>query len=267
MAIKTQYDKIEDVPDGLKEHAVEVDGKQVIEITDIETHYKVNALRKAYKGEQEKRKEQGQSIADYRAKIDAIPEDFNGDRWTQLKLMENNAVNPEEQKAKIIKELENNRVSVKADIEKKHEIEINTHIEKYEKMKKSLEKTYGEDRLRKGLINAGVAPELLDGAMAINIGCISVEKEGDSYIDIVKTDMGNLTAEEYALQWVQKDEGKHYVKSASGPDLKPKAGVFGVGGDNPWTPGSENLTQQTILMGTEEGRKKAARLKAAAGIK
>jgi len=55
MAIKTQYEKQEEIPDALKEHAVEVDGRFIVEVVDIETHPKVNKLRNAYQKEKEKR--------------------------------------------------------------------------------------------------------------------------------------------------------------------------------------------------------------------
>ena len=264
MAIKTQYATSEEVPEALKEHAVEVDGKWVVDVVDIETHPKVNKLRNAYTKEKEKRDAQAAAIADLQVKLDSIPEDFDADRWTQLKLIESKAIDPEKQKEAIKKELDAQRVAIKADLEKKHELEKKALEDEKLKLKNFLEKTVKQDRLREGLIAAGVAKELLAGAMALLQSRITIVADGEDFRDVVETDMGDLSAKDYALQWVQKDEGKPYVKPASGPVLDPKKPGY-TGTDNPWAQGSINLTQQSILLKTDP--QKAARLKLAAGIK
>ena len=263
MAIKTQFLTQEEIPEALKEHAVEVDGKWVIEVIDIETHPKVNKLRNAYTKEKEKRDAQAAAIADLQVKLDSIPEDFDADRWTQLKLIESKAIDPEKQKEAIKKELDAQRVAIKADLEKKHELEKKALEDEKLKLKNFLEKTVKQDRLREGLIAAGVAKELLAGAMALLQSRITIVADGEDFRDVVETDMGDLSAKDYALQWVQKDEGKPYVKPASGPVLDPKKPGY-VGTDNPWAQGSINLTQQSILLKTDP--QKAARLKLAAGV-
>ena len=264
MAIRTQYDKQEDIQESLKEHSVEVDGKWVIEVTDIETHPKVNKLRNAYTKEKEKRDAQAAAIAELQIKVDSLPDDFDPERWAQLKLMESKAIDPEKQKEAIKKELEAQRVAVKADLEKAHAAEKKALEEKEAKLRTFLEKTIKQDRLREGLITAGVAKELLAGAMALLQSRITIIEDGDEFKDVVETDMGEISAKDYAAQWVQKDEGKPYVKPAQGPALDPKKPGY-VGTDNPWAQGSINLTQQSIIQKTDP--QKAARLKAAAGIK
>ena len=264
MAIKTQFVTQEEIPEALKEHAVEVDGKWVVEVTDIETHPKVNKLRNAYTKEKEKRDAQAAQIADLQVKLDLMPEDFDADRWTQLKLMESKAIDPEKQKEAIKKELDAQRIAVKADLEKAHAAEKKALEDAQQKLKNFLEKTIKQDRLREGLVAAGVSKELLAGAMALLQSRITIVEDGEDFKDVVETDMGEISAKEYAIQWVQKDEGKPYVKPASGPILDPKKPGY-IGPDNPWAPGSLNLTQQSILLKADP--QKAARLKAAAGIK
>lgn len=265
MAIKTQYENAEEIPDALKEHAVEVDGKFIVEVVDIETHPKVNKLRNAYTKEKEKRDAQAQAIADLQVKLDTMPEDFDPERWTQLKLMESKAVDPEKQKEAIKKELDAQRIAIKADLEKKHEAEKKALEDEKLKLKNFLEKTVKQDRLREGLVAAGVAKEFLAGAMALLQTRIKIVEDGEDFKDVVETDMGDISAKEYAMQWVQKDEGKPYVKPASGPDLNPKKPGHVINGDNPWMPGYINLTQQTLIFKADP--QKAARLKAAAGVK
>jgi len=266
MAIKTQFLTQEEIPEALREHAVEVDGKWVVEVTDIESHPKVNKLRNAYTKEKEKRDAQAAQIADLQVKIDLLPEDFDAERWVQLKLMESKAVDPEKQKEAIKKELEQQRIAVKADLEKAHAAEKATLEANAQKLKNFLEKTIKQDRLREGLVAAGVAKEFLAGAMALLQTRITIVEDGDDFKDVVETDMGEISAKEYALQWVQKDEGKPYVKPASGPVLKPGDPKYTVNnGDNPWAVGSINLTQQGIILKGDP--QKAARLKLAAGIK
>jgi len=271
MAIKTQYETMDEVPEELKEHSVEVDGKFVIEVEDIETHPKVIKLKNAYTREKEKRDGQAQAIADLQIKIDATPEDFDPERWTQLKLMESKAVDPEKQKEAIKKELETQRQNVKADLEKQWEVDKKKLNDDNKVLSDFLEKTIKQDRLRAGLIDAGVAKEYLAGAMALLHPRVKIVQEEGDFKDVVETDMGDINAKDYAAKWVTQDEGKPYVKPAVGPDLKPSGNNKGVPfTNNPWDPANPNLTEQTKLLSKSSPTydpQKAARLKAAAGVK
>jgi len=182
-----------------------------------------------------------------------------------LKILESKAIDPEKQKEAWKKELDAQRVAIKADLEKKHEAEKKALEDDKLKLKNFLEKTVKQDRLREGLVTAGVAKEFLAGAMALLQTRIKIVEDGEDFKDVVETDMGDISAKEYAMQWVQKDEGKPYVKQASGPELNPKKLGHVITGDNPWMPGNVNLTQQSLILKADP--QKAAKLKAAAGIK
>lgn len=268
MAIKTQYKVLDEIPQTLREHAVQVDGSYIVEVDDIETHPAVNKLRNAYAKEKERRDAQAQAIADLKVKLENIPEDFDPDKWSQLKVLENTSVDPEKQREAIKKELDAQRLSIKENLERKHDTEKRALLEETAKLKGFLEKTVKQDRLREGLVTAGVAKEFLAGAMALLQDRIKVvyDESKDAFIDVVETDMGDINAKEYAVQWVQKDEGKPYVKPASGPELNPK-NRHHIAGDNPWAAGQINLTKQTQILMSDGGKEKAARLMAAAGVK
>jgi len=278
MAIKTQYESAEEIPEYLRDHSVEVDGKFIIEVDDVETHPKVVKLKNAYTREKEKRDGQKQTIADLQVKLDAIqvkldaiPEDYDPERWTELKLMETKAIDPEKQKEAIKKELETQRQNVKADLERAWEVEKQQYEKENTVLKDFLEKTIKQDRLREGLVAAGVAKEFLAGAMALLHPRVKIVQDEGNFKDVVETDMGDINAKDYAAKWVTQDEGKPYVKAATGPDLKPgpnNKGVPTVG--NPWEQAKPNLTEQTKLLSKLSPTydpQKAERLKRAAGIK
>ena len=271
MAIKTQYEVADEIPEDLRDHSVEVDGKFIIEVEDIETHPKVVKLKNAYTREKEKRDSQAQAIADLQIKLDTLPEDFDPERWVELKLMESKQVDPEKQKEAIKKELETQRQTVKADLEKAWEAEKKKFSEENKVLSDFLEKTIKQDRLRAGLIDAGVAKEYLAGAIALLHPRVKIVQEEGDFKDVVETDMGDINAKDYAAKWVTQDEGKPYVKAASGPDLKPnqKNPSLQING-NPWDPANPNLTEQTKLLtkgGPFYDPQKAERLKRAAGVK
>jgi hypothetical protein len=261
MAILTQYKTEEEIPDALKEHCTEVGGIWVTDVTDIETHPKVVKLKNAYTREKEKRDAQATAIADAQLRIDAMPEDYTPERWEELKLAESKMVDPDKQKEAIKKQLDENRLAVKKDLEEKHRIEKEAQESKISTLSKFLEKTIKEDRLRSGLVSAGIDKAFLAGAMALLAPRVKIEQDGDEFKDIVDTDLGDVSAKDYATQWVTTDEGKPYVSKASGPELDPKR-KFNLANDNnnPWITG--NLTQQSIILTTEPA--KAEKLKAAA---
>ena len=261
MAILTQYKTEEEIPDALKEHCTEVGGIWVTDVTDIETHPKVVKLKNAYTREKEKRDAQATAIADAQLRLDAMPEDYTPERWEELKLAESKMVDPDKQKEAIKKQLDENRLAVKRDLEEKHRLETETLTKKNEKLESFLERTIKQDRLREGLVVAGIDKAFLAGAMALLAPRVKIEQEGDEFRDIVDTDLGDVSAKDYALNWVTTDEGKPYVSKASGPELGPKR-KFNLANDNnnPWITG--NLTQQSIITATEPA--KAEKFKVAA---
>ena len=264
MALLTQFKTEEEIPEALKEHCTEVAGVWVVDVTDIETHPKTVKLKNAYDREKAKRDGQATAIAEAQSKIDAMPEDFTSERWEELKLAESKMVDPDKQKEAVKKQLEENRLAVKKDLEEKHRVENEAKEAKIVILNNFLEKTIKNDRLRDGLVTAGVDKLLLPGAMALLASRVKIEQEGDEFKDMVETPLGDVSAKEYAINWVTSDEGKPYVAKADGLDLKGKVKTHGTvnDGDNPWI--TKHLTQQSIIVATDPA--KAEKLKEAAKV-
>ena len=262
MAIKSIYNSEEDIPELLKEHATKMDDKFVVDVEDIEDHPKVINLRNAYTQEKEKRKADRKILNVQKTKIELLPDDFTAEKWEELKKMELEAVDPEEQKQKIRDELEAQRQKVRSTLEQEHKAEKEKMQEKIDSQTAFIEKIVRQDRLREGLVEAGVDKALLPGAMALLHSRVVIEEKDGDFVDVVETDMGPMSAKDYALKWVDQDEGKPYVKAASGPDLSPGKKYITVEG-NPWMPGPDhNLTKQQEIFKTDKD--KARRLMAEA---
>ena len=248
MAIKTVFETAEEVPEALKEHSREVDGKFFIDVEDIEEHPKVINLRNAYRKEQEKRKLQGQELADAKSKIETIPEDFDPEKWEAAKKHK-----PGDDDAK--------RQELRASLEKQWAAEKKQLQDQLATKDQFLERIIKQDRLREGLVAAGIAKEFLPGAMALLLPRVNIKQENDNFLDNVDTDMGPVSAADYARQWAGTDEGRPYVAKAQGPDLKGSRGSDS-GEKNPFSKEHFNMTEQTILIAKDPA--KAERLRAAA---
>ena len=177
MAIKTVYEAQDEIPEPLKEHSKQDGDKWVIDVEDIEAHPQIVKLRNAYKAEQDKRKAQGQKLAEAEARAAAIPEDVDLEKWDALK-------------DKKPGDADKQRQELKATLEKQWQAKVDT-LEAQIKIKDQwLERTIRQDRLREGLVAAGVDPKLLPGAMALLAARVEIRQDGDNFRDIVDTDMG-----------------------------------------------------------------------------
>lgn len=249
MAIKTSYENQDDIPEFLKEHSRQDGEKWVIDVEDIEAHPKVVNLRNAYQREKEKRNPDKAKITELENKLSMFPEDFDPEQWEAAKNIKPGDADKQRQEL---------RAAMEAKWAKERDL-LNAQIKTKDQF---LEKIIKQDRLRAGLIAAGIDPKLLAGAMALLQPRITIKQDGESFIDVVDTDMGPVTAKDYAQQWVQSDEGKPYVLPASGPNLKGNQGNNAGNDNNPWSKEHFNLTEQARILRAEP--QKAARLMASA---
>jgi hypothetical protein len=93
-----------------------------------------------------------------------------------------------------------------------------------------IDRTTVEGRLKDSLLEVGVQPELLDGAVASLKPSIKVNKtEKGDRIPVFATDMGEVEVPTYIADWAGT-KGKAYLGKASGPGGRGNNGGGGAGG-------------------------------------
>jgi hypothetical protein len=248
MALKMVAAVLDEVPEALREYYTQDGDKFVLQAVGIDDHPSVSNLRNAYREEQEKRKRQGEKLAEAEGRLKEVPEDFDAERWAILKDHDPDKIDPDKM-----------RQEIRLQMERKHKAEIEKLKEQMGQKDVFLERIVKQDRLREALINGGANKDLIEGAMALLLPKVQVKQDGEDFVDVVDTDMGPMGIKDYTAQWLQ-GPGAGYVAPAGGPDLKGSRGNNAV--RNPWSKEHFNLTEQARLMQTD--RAKAERLAAAA---
>lgn len=137
-----------------------------------------------------------------------------------------------------------------------------------EKLKSStsfIERLLIDQGLRTQLVELGVRPELMDGAVALLRPLMAVSGDGPNSKAVAKTDAGEIPMEDHLKEWIDTEIGLAYkaaTESGGGHDggrapAKPKEDAV-----NPWMRSSLNLTKQAEILRSDP--QKAERMKAEA---
>lgn len=277
MKLKSVLDEagFEALDAALQAHYVEKDGSYILDIDGLNDHPDVKALKTAHdksKGRAAAIKALNDEITALKNKLEAVPEDFDAEKWASLKAMEEeleaelNDPNRDKNKDKNDREavaarklLEQKLVS----LEKKKNDEITKLQQKIEKHTAYITKLLVDDGLTKALVEGGVNPTLMRAAKALLRENVSVEENDGEFTAIVKTsDSGELEVGKFVSDWLASDEGKPFITPAKGGDAGGgNGGRNGGGGSkepNPWAKETWNLTEQGAIMRAD--RAKAIRL-------
>ena len=263
MALKSVIEKASDILDALKEHYKEttIAGKQMfaLVVDGITEHPDVLNLKTAHEKQKATNRSLVAEMATLRERLDGLPDDFNAEAYEALKTAADGKTPPktEEQVAQL-----------RAQLEKKHSTEIGKKDERINVLQMQINKLTVEDGLSKALDEAGVDPAFKPGAMALlkSKGAVKLVEEDGEFKALVETDMGPMPVGKYVTDWSGSDEGKIYIKKATGADAPGSNGR--QTGENPWdTQGGKvkpNLTKQQEFIRLHPERSR--QLATAAGV-
>jgi hypothetical protein len=245
MALKAYIDTIDAIPEPLREHYTEQDGKFVLALDeDVKAHPLVKNLQSAF----ERVKADKQKLAtDFAALRERVPEDFDPDEYARLK---------DAGPGKIDEKLAAQREA----LTKKFTADIQAKEAKIADLTGLIHREKVDGGLTAALVEAGVAKEYMPAVKALLKDRVKLD---DQFNAIAETDMGATPLPDFAKSWVATDEGKAFVAKPSGAGAKGGEGQPAANA-NPWAKESYNLTQQGKIINSD--RAKAERLMKAAGL-
>lgn len=242
MGLKSLYTSQDDIPEEHKSFYKEDGDKFVLDIEGIDDHPKVRGVITANRENVKKRDEYKRQVDELKVKVDGLPEDFDADEWAQLKAGQTGK--PDE----AIQALKDQQAKAVQTLKDKHAQELAERDQQIGERDGYIDRTLVDGGLKDALLDVGVAPELLDGALAVLRGNVKVQRadSGDRKA-IVETDLGEVAVTDFVKEWAGT-KGKAYLGKPTG-----------VGGD-----GNNGDRRGTRLPAGDFGGDKGDRTKAIA---
>lgn len=239
MALKAYVDTLDGIDESLHEHYTEKDGGFYLSLDDFGKHPGAVTLKTTLNRVSKERDTLSGEVSELKSRVESLPEDFDPDEWTRLKA-KNDGKDDEaiqalnEKHSKAIEALRN-----------KHSAELEEVSAQIAERDSYIDRTLVDGGLKDSLIEVGVMPELMDGALASLRGSVKVQRSEDgSRTAIVETELGDVPVADYVKDW-STTKGKAYLGKPSGP---------GGEGNN----GGTRSTKSTgDLGGNKDSRKKA----------
>ncbi|WP_336802465.1 hypothetical protein [Kaistia sp. MMO-174] len=214
MGLKSIYASADDIPDGQKDFYKEEGDKFVLDVEGIDDHPKVRGVITANRENVRKRDEYKRQAEELKARVDGLPEDFDPDEWAQLKA--GNGGKPDE----ALQALKDQHARALDALKAKHAGELGERDKQIGERDGYIDRTLIDGGLKDALLDIGVNPDLLDGALASLRGSVKVQRTdtGDRKA-IVETDLGEVAIGDFVRDW-SGGKGKAYLGKPSGPEAK-----------------------------------------------
>lgn len=271
MPLKTVLESLDGVEESFKPLYVEKDGKFILQIEGVDDHPAVVALKNGHGNSKRERDAAREEVRQLKAKLEAVPADFDPERYAQLvadaEARENDPTGKD-----VRAQIEAATKAVKDQMQAKIDRQQKDFDAKLAEKDTELAKRDGEirrrvatDGLKAALAAAGVKKGLIDGAVAMFDRDVEVVLEDDRYVARMKSDLGGDEVERFVSNWSQSDAAKEWIAPPTGDDERGSRAGSGNASDNPFGKNSWNKTAQATLIRTN--RAKAEQLAKAAGFK
>jgi hypothetical protein len=214
MGLKSIYSAADDIPAEHKAFYKEDGDKFVLDVEGIDDHPKVRGVITANRENVKKRDEYKAKVTELEGKVAGLPEDFDADEWTRLKA--GDGKKPDE----ALQALKDQHTRAIEALKTKHAGELGERDKQLGERDGYIDRTLVDGGLKDALLDVGVAPELLDGALAVLRGNVKVQRSdtGDRKA-IVQTDLGEVGVSDFVKEWAG-GKGKPYLGKPSGPEAQ-----------------------------------------------
>lgn len=215
MALKSIYESQDDVPEALREFYVDDKGKFVLAVEDIDNHPKVRGVITANAENKRKRDEYKARVGELEGKLAEIPEDFDSEQWATLKAGADPAKKDEQIQS--MKQIYEGKI---ANLQKKFETDIAAKEAELQERDGYIDSTVRDGGLKDHLLEVGVNPDLLDGALSSLRPSVKVQRDDSGKRKaVVETDLGEIDLGTFVKDWAGS-KGKAYLRAPTGPDPK-----------------------------------------------
>lgn len=211
--LQAVLDKLDDVPEPLRELYVESDGKYRLDADGVDALVDTSGLKNALEAERKAAKEAKAALKKY--------DGLDPDEYLRLKEAADTA-----EQTKL--QTEGKWEEMKDRLTKSHQKELEKFTGEVSKRDRVIEQLTVENELNAAIEKAGVLPEHRKAVRAL----LRVEAkptvtwEGDS----PKGQMGDVAIAEYVESWAKTDEASHYIAADNASGSGAKGGGGGGGG-------------------------------------
>jgi hypothetical protein len=221
MGLRAFYEAAEEVPDAVKDYYAEDGEKWVLDIEGIDSHPKVRGVVTANRENVKKRDAYKAQVDLLEAKVAGLPEDFDPDQWAQFK---NSDPAKPDAAVEAIKAQHQKQVEALA---KKHQADLDRLSGDLSERDSYIDRTVRDGGLKDALIDIGVEPALMDGALASLRDRVKVQRAEDgNRRALVETDLGEVGVTDFVKEWAAS-KGKAYLGKPTGPDAPGSRNIRG----------------------------------------
>jgi hypothetical protein len=210
VALKSVLESIDDLPDEIKKEYVARGDVFVLDIEDFGKHPGAVKLKTTLDSLDTKKKAAETDLASLKASISFLPEGFDEDQFKALSTGKTPNADIEAEKAR-------HTAAVQA-LKDQHKTELAQRDGTIVKLSSSIENGAIDTALRNHLLEVGVEPDLLDGALAVVKPLAKAQKAEDGNVTgvVIDTDLGEVEVADFAKEWAA-GKGKPYIGKAQGP--------------------------------------------------
>lgn len=222
MALKSVLESVDDLPDDIKKEYVQRGDVFVLDIEDFGKHPGAVKLKTTLDTLDTKKKTAETELTTLKEKYSFVPEDFDADKFNDL--LKGKTPNAD------VETLKQSHTAAVNALKEQHKQELQQAQGTIVQLSSAMENDRVERDLRGSLLEVGVDPDLLDGALAVVKPMAKTTKAEDGRITgvVIDTDLGEIAINDFAKEWAGT-KGKAYLGKAQGP-----------GGDGNRNPGNRN---------------------------
>ena len=210
MALKSVLESVDDLPEDIKKEYVQRGDVWVLDIEDFGKHPGAVKLKTTLDKLDGDKKTIGKEFADYKASLSFLPDGFDEDAFKALS--SGKTPNADVEAIKI-----QHKAAVDA-LKTQHKAELDAANGTISNLTSSIENNRIEGDLKDALLEVGVDPDLLEGALLTVRPLAKVTKDTDGSVTgvVIDTELGETAVAEFAKEWAGT-KGKAYLGVAKGP--------------------------------------------------
>ena len=180
-----------------------------LNIDDLDNHPKVRGVITANNENKRKRDEYKAKVDDLEARVSSLPEDFDADEWTRLKAVEGGK--PDE----AMQALKDQHARTVETLKAKHAKDLSDKDTALSERDSYIDRTLIDGGLKDALLDVGVTPELMDGALAVLRGSTKVvSNDNGERVAMAETELGtDAPLHDFVKEWAGT-KGKAYLGKA-----------------------------------------------------
>lgn len=225
----------------------------------INMHPKIRTMKTAFEATKTELKDKRTALAAAGERLKIIPDDFDPEAY---KVLIEDATNKG-------KKIDERIAAVRAEEAKKTGELMAPLTARIAVLETSAKSKAASEAITEALTAANIAPEFMGAARALIASKYKIkteEPEPGEFVVTIDTEAGDSDAKNFVRDWVQGDEGKHFVRKATGGGAEGGKPGGGTNGENPFAkgPGFNMTKQQAMIVANPVA---ARSLALAAGVK